>query len=262
MGLRFRRKFPSSLELRNVPQVTYRYFSEALQKHTQAEIILPNLSLTGPFHVMFLLHGLSDDQSIWMRRTSIERYVEGLPLIVVMPDGGRGWYTDAIEGYAYETAIGKELPKIIATTFATKGPWCISGLSMGGYGAAKLALKFPETFHSAVSHSGAMGMAHFLPDRDEAFKREVARIFGPDPVGGENDLHALVGKLRPSKMPLIRFDCGVDDFLIEFNRDFHRHLNELGIDHEYGEFPGEHDWAYWDEHVKEGIAFHRKNLHF
>lgn len=245
-----------------MPQATLRYFSEALQKHTQAEIILPNLSLDGPFHVMFLLHGLSDDQSIWMRRTSIERYVEGLPLIVVMPDGGRGWYTDAVEGYAYETAIATELPAIIAKTFPTKGPWCISGLSMGGYGAVKLALKHSETFHSAVSHSGAMGMAHFIPDRDEAFKREVARIFGPNPVGGDNDLHALVGKLRPSKMPLIRFDCGVDDFLIEFNRDFDRHLRELEVGHEYQEFPGDHNWAYWDEHVQEGISFHRKNLHF
>ena len=51
-----------------------------------------------PWSVFYLLHGLSDDHTIWMRRTSIERYVEGLPLVVVMPDGGRGWYTNAAVG--------------------------------------------------------------------------------------------------------------------------------------------------------------------
>lgn len=244
-----------------MPHVTYRYFSQALQKHTQVEILLPDPAMEGPFHVMFLLHGLSDDQTIWMRRTSIERYVDGLPLIVVMPDGGRGWYSDAVEGYAYETAIGKELPEVISRTFATKRPWAITGLSMGGYGALKLALRFPETFHSAVSHSGALHMAHYPPNRDDAFNQEVYRVFGPDAAGGANDLHALVGKLRPSKMPLIRFDCGVDDFLIESNRDFHRHMKELEIEHEYEEFPGEHNWAYWDTHVQSAIAFHRKHLH-
>ncbi len=216
----------------------------------------------GPFHVMFLLHGLSDDNTIWMRRTSIERYVDGLPLIVVMPDGGRGWYSDAVDGYAFETAIGVELPKYIARLFPTRDQWCISGLSMGGYGAFKLALKFPDIFHSTVSHSGALAMAHDLPIRDDAFNREVLRVFGENPIGGSNDLHALVGKLRPNKLPHMRFDCGVDDFLLEANRSFKVQLEKLGIDHEYQEFPGDHNWTYWDEHVQEGIAFHRRNLNF
>jgi len=245
-----------------MPHLTYRYFSHALVKQTQAEILLPDPSIEGPFHVMFLLHGLSDDQSIWMRRTSIERYVEGLPLIVVMPDGGRGWYTDAAEGYAYETAIGRELPELIEKTFPTVGPWCVTGLSMGGYGAFKLALRFPERFHSAVSHSGAMHCGHWPPRGDDAFVAEATRIFGPDSEGGSNDLYALVGKMRPSKMPFLRFDCGVDDFLIESNRAYHKHLEELEIKHEYEEFPGAHTWEYWDTHVREALEFHRKHLPF
>ena len=245
-----------------MPHLTYRYFSQALLKHTQAEILLPGPEIKGPFHVMFLLHGLSDDQTIWMRRTSIERYVEGLPLIVVMPDGGRGWYSDAVEGYAYETALGRELPELIEKTFATKGPWCITGLSMGGYGALKLALRIPERFHSAVSHSGALHSAHWPPKGDDGYVNEVRRIFGPNPEGGVNDLYALVGKLRPSKMPFIRIDCGVDDFLIESNRAYHAHLQELEIKHEYEEFPGAHTWEYWDTHVQEALEFHRNHLQF
>ena len=245
-----------------MPHVTYRFLSPALQKHTQAEILLPDPSLRSPFHVMFLLHGLSDDQSIWMRRTSIERYVDGLPLIVVMPDGGRGWYTDAEQGYAYLQAIGAELPNYIEKTFPTKGPWCVSGLSMGGYGALKIALRFPEKFRSAVSHSGALHMGHWPPNREDEFNREVGRIFGASPEGGPDDLYALSTGIEGRLMPKMRFDCGLDDFLLDANRDFHRHLSEHGIDHEYEEYPGSHEWGYWDRHVQEGLQFHRRNLDF
>src|SRR5579871_2790575 len=117
------------------------YFSPALQKQTAANILLPEgEEATGPFCVFYLLHGLSDDHTIWQRRTSIERYVAGLPLIVVMPDGGRGFYTDAQEGMAYETAIVHDLVNYVDRMFPTKaerGGRCIGGLSMGGYGAIK-----------------------------------------------------------------------------------------------------------------------------
>lgn len=209
---------------------------------------------------MFLLHGLSDDQTIWMRRTSIERYLDGIPLIVVMPDGGRGWYSDAKEGFAYLTALARELPEFIANTFNTRLPWCVSGLSMGGYGAFKFALTYPEFFHSAVSHSGALHLGHWPTNRDDAFNREVTRIVGESPQDGPDDLYSLVGRLKPSKMPKLRFDCGKDDFLIESNRGFAEHLKKLEVPHEYQEFPGDHNWEYWDEHVREGIDFHLANL--
>src|SRR5476651_1333968 len=100
-----------------MPFLELRYFSNALLKSTAANIILPSPDIKGPFHVMFLLHGLSDDYTIWSRRTSIERYVEGLPLIVVMPDGGRGWYTNALEGFAYEDDLLKDVIGLVDRTF-------------------------------------------------------------------------------------------------------------------------------------------------
>src|SRR5205823_3171080 len=139
-----------------------RYFSKALDKQTAANVILPEKH-TGPFAVFYLLHGLSDDHTTWVRRTSIERYVENLPLLVVMPDGGRGFYCDAVDGFAYETALVRDLVTFIDQTFPTRanrGGRCIGGLSMGGYGAIKIALRFPELFCSATSHSGAFGFAH------------------------------------------------------------------------------------------------------
>jgi len=252
-----------------MPFIDLRYFSNALQMHTAANIILPSPDVKGPYHVMFLLHGLSDDHSIWCRRTSIERYVDGLPLIVVMPNGGRGFYSDAIQGFAYETAIATELPAIIEGYFPTKLPWCVTGLSMGGYGAAKLALKHPGRFKSGHSHSGAVLFGH-LSFEDNRLRRELGpeieaefrRILGENPADGPNDLCFAADNLEPGDRPSLRIDCGTEDFLLEDNRDFHTHLTSIGFDHEYEEFPGSHEWGYWDLHVQEAIAFHRKTIGF
>ena len=80
---------------------TLHFHSPALVKACSMNVIVPESGVgEPPFPVCYLLHGLSDDHTSWARRTSIERYVANLPLIVVMPDGGRGFYTDAVEGPA------------------------------------------------------------------------------------------------------------------------------------------------------------------
>lgn len=227
--------------------------------HTSAQILLPNPRFVPPYPVMFLLHGLSDDDSVWMRRTSIENYAEDVPLIIVMPNGGRGFYLDAQQGFAFGTAIGVELPNLLRNYFPTRPGWAITGLSMGGYGAMKLGLSHPETFRSVVSHSGVLTFGHdpvYLERPDTA--GEWRRILGEQIVGGPADLFPLV--LASEPRPRLRFDCGVDDHLIEANRTFHRHLVEHGIEHEYEEFEGGHTWEYWDLHVQEAIAFHRESL--
>lgn len=240
------------------------YFSQALQKQTAAMVVLPeDPAIQPPYSVFYLLHGLSDDHTIWSRRTSIERYVEGLPLMVVMPDGGRGFYCDAVEGFAYDTAIARDLVGLIDRTFPTRAERagrCVGGLSMGGYGAVRMALAHPETFCSANSHSGALCFGHGDAVQDHPFAAEFARILGPSPEGGPNDLFALAAALPQADLPALRIDCGVDDFLIECNRAFHAHLEQIGVAHEYAEYPGEHTWAYWDQHIQEALAFHLRAL--
>jgi len=236
------------------------YFSEALGVQTSANVILPQGRGRGPFPVFYLLHGLSDDETMWMRRSSIERYVQDLPLIVVMPDGGRGFYCDAVEGFAYQTAIVKDLVDYIDTIFPTKADRsgrCIGGLSMGGYGAIKLELQYPEIFSSANSHSGAMGYGHTR----FADNLEFQRILGSNALsGGPNDLYRLAENISKKNLPHLLIDCGKEDSLIKENRAYHTHLKKLHVPHEYAEFHGIHDWAYWDIHIQEAIAFHSKNL--
>ncbi|MGP0069870.1 MAG: alpha/beta hydrolase [Isosphaeraceae bacterium] len=244
---------------------TIHYFSRSLRKASSFNVIFPeDPAVPRPWSAFYLLHGLSDDHTIWARRTSIERYVEGWPLVVVMPDGGRGWYTNAVEGDAYEDDLLKDIIGLVERTFPVKAERegrAIGGLSMGGYGAVKLGLKHPEVFASVNSHSGAVG---FLAESVKKYKEsspEFERIFGKSPAGGPEDPFAISQRTDHGRIPKIRLDCGTEDFLLGQNRAFHQHLDSLHFPHEYQEFPGGHDWAYWDNHVQEAIPFHARNLH-
>jgi len=236
----------------------FHYYSAALGKQTAAYVLLPETG-TPPYATLYLLHGLSDDYTIWQRRTSIERYVENLPLIVVMADGGRGFYADAVEGYAYGKAIGEELPARIEKTFPAKSERdgrALAGLSMGGYGAVRLALTYPDRFCAASSLSGAMAFGHKAVGWDDKpIPAEFQRILGADPVGGPNDLFALAKGLGKKKRPALRVDCGTEDFLFADNQAFHAYLKKIDYSHQYKEYPGAHTWAYWDEHIQDALPF-------
>jgi len=230
------------------------WFSDVLGKQTTTWVLLPD-KLPGPFAAFYMLHGLSDDHTIWMRRTRIESYVEGKPLIVVMPDGGRGFYTNHDQGPCWAEHIGVELPGMIEQTFpaiAKREGRFIGGLSMGGYGALRIGLGYPDRFASANSHSGALMFGSRRPDSPER-----ALMIGNEPAGTDHDLNALAKKAKAAgNLPRLRIDCGVDDFLIEDNRSLHRSFLKMKIPHEYEEFPGVHNWGYWDLHVREAIGFH------
>lgn len=236
-----------------------RYFSAALQKQTAAWILYPD-SGPAPFATLYLLHGLSDDHTIWLRRTALERYVAGLPLLVVMPDGGRGFYCDAREGSATATAIATELVDRIDAMFPTRRDPAgrfVAGLSMGGYGAFRLALSHPERFGAAASLSGAVAFGHSNLWHDGSpMPAEFRRVVGDDPAGGPDDLFALCDRRHADgTLPRLRFDCGVDDFLLDSNRALRKHLLAGAVPHEYEEFPGAHTWDYWDRHIQDALRF-------
>ena len=243
---------------------TINYFSKSLVKASSFNVVFPDdPAIPKPWAVFYLLHGLSDDHTIWMRRTSIERYVAGLPMVVVMPDGGRGWYTNGVDGYAHEDDLIKDIFPLIDRTFPVKAERsgrAIGGLSMGGYGAMKIGLKHHEMFASVNSHSGALGFLRIDPKEAKGLSPEFERIFGKSPKDGPEDPWAIVQKIDHGRIPAMRIDCGMGDFLLDQNRKFHAHLDSLHIPHEYQEYPGSHDWAYWDTHVQQAIVFHVKNL--
>jgi S-formylglutathione hydrolase FrmB len=242
-----------------------RWFSNHLGKSVSANVLVPDIG-TPPFPTLYLLHGLSDDHSSWLRRSRIESYASIYPLVVVMPDGFRGCYTDNFVGPPYGKYISQELIHFIQRTFPvkrTRVARAIGGLSMGGYGAIRIALASPGLFCSVHSHSGSFHMGHEPGPRPDApFSMwEWYQIFGDDPRSTHHDVYALAAHCKEhSTLPRIRMDCGRSDHLIEPNRDFHHFLSEIRVPHEYEEFTGAHTWEYWDEHIQEALAFHARSL--
>ena len=239
------------------------YYSHSLEHASTFYALLPDApEAERPWATYYLLHGLSDDHTTWMRRSPIERYTLGMPLAVIMPDGGRGWFTNAKDGDAYEDDLLKDVMGFVENNFPVKrerSARAIGGLSMGGYGAVKIALKYPELFASVNSHSGVLGL-HRHPFESKRLTREYTRIFGKSGKGTDEDPFTLAEKVDREKLPAMLIDCGDEDPFLLQNKSFHKHLEDLEIRHEYREHPGSHDWHYWDRHLREALEFHARNL--
>ena len=254
-----------------------RWSSDLLRRKVETFVYLPE-NHSPPFPTLYLLHGLSDDASVWPRFTNLEQEAEKTGLAIVMPDGQRSFYTDAETGPAWGRFIGEELIQRMEIFFPLKAHSSargIGGLSMGGYGALRAALTYPDTFVSAHSHSGALLRgSEPLPEAAEPDPENPAaaylipgdpgefhRVFGENPTGSSHDLIHLLRKGRQNQnLPKLWIDCGREDFLFRDNENFHRLLEKENIPHHYATYPGEHNWAYWQARLPETLRFHAEIL--
>lgn len=238
------------------------YNSEVLRMPVPMEVLLPQhvaggsrkVEDPGPYQTLYLLHGMGGDHTVWMRRTSIERYTGGLPLAVIMPAGHLGWYTDMVYGREYFTFITEELPTLCERMFPlsnAREDRFIAGLSMGGYGAMKAGLAAPDTFCAAASFSGAMDVMQVFDRIDEKL---AANVFGSREAvkGSVNDLFSGAERLARSdkQRPDLYMWCGTEDFLYDANVRFKEHVLKLGLPLTYEEGPGDHQWKYWDQCIQ------------
>lgn len=229
-----------------------------LPEEENGAIGIEGKQVAGKWKTLYLLHGMSDDHTIWQRRTSIERYATEKGIAVVMPSTQLGWYTDMNIGPKWYTYIAEELPKICRSFFpgmsSRREDTFVAGLSMGGYGALKLGLRAGDTFGWAASLSGAVDVAEIARTNMLADGSYWRDIFGPAEgvPGSFNDLFAAAKELKESGKPLTKLYmwCGTEDFLIAPNRRMRDHLNALGYDLTYEESPGDHQWKYWDEKIQ------------
>ncbi len=244
------------------------FFSETLALSVSAHVILPQIPAgKRRLHpTLFLLHGLSDDHTMWMRRTSIERYATERKLAVIMPAVGRSFYQDTAGGARYWTFLSEELPATMRRFFPLsekRADNFAAGLSMGGYGALRLALSHPDRFAAVASFSGALDYVRRLREAPKPHSRisraEWQFIAGqsPDAEGSPSDLFHLAKRAaaRRGSKPAVWLSCGTEDEIICDTRAFHSHLKKLGWTHHHETGPGGHDWAYWDTQIQRAIAW-------
>lgn len=231
-----------------------------LPQQTSSQIGMPGTVRTGDAPVLYLLHGLSDDATTWLRRTSVERYVSDLGLAVVMPQVGRSFYTDEEHGDRYLTFLSEELPELVRTFFRVserREDTFVAGLSMGGYGAMKWALRQPERFAAAASLSGALDVGRLVRERTaEEYLRLYDHVFGDRPVqGSDDDLLALLSRADVDALPPLFVGCGTEDELHPDNVRFIQAARAAGAQVSVDLGPGEHEWAYWDEQIQRVLAW-------
>ncbi|WP_114853229.1 alpha/beta hydrolase family protein [Brachybacterium sp. YJGR34] len=202
--------------------------------------------------VLYLLHGLSDDCTIWERRTSIERYAAQKGIAVVMPEVRRSFYSDEAVGEDYWTFLSEELPQLVTRTFhvsSTPEDTFVAGLSMGGFGAFKLALHHPDRFAAAASLSGAIDLTSMDIEWTGTLGR---RVWGGEEIAGSgDDLVGLLAAADAEQLPALFLDCGTEDQLLAQNRRFLDVAEEHGVEVTARFRPGAHEWGFWDEGIQD-----------
>lgn len=253
---------------------TLEIHSTAMDKTYKAAVVLPNsyAKSKANYPVVYLLHGAYGHFRDWLKSTPNKMLVHNLAdqynIIIVMPEGENfSFYLDSPvnKGSQFETHITKEVIQKIDKTYRTianKNGRVITGLSMGGHGALYLSTRHPELFAGAGSMSGAVDMGGIRNrDTPEKVNKLMEPVFGPEGASQEvYDSHAVIGmidKIKANNLELI-IDCGVDDFLIEPNRELHRRMVYAKVNHDYTERPGAHTWEYWENALPYHILFFDK----
>jgi putative tributyrin esterase len=246
--------------------------SAALGRTMKYRVLLPDgydASLRR-YPVLYLLHGLGGNYADWTMRSNLAEYTRALPLIVVMPDAGNAWYTNAADGSErMEDYVFTDLPADVVQKFRTVNSRygrAIAGLSMGGYGALKLAFKRPAAFAVVGAFSGAFevtrsGRLERLIGAAES--ERIARIFGPaeSQTRKDSDVFSLAAALKPAAAPYVYIDCGItDNELIGANREVVAALHKAGVAYEYHEVAGGHTWDYWDRQIRQFLPVLMKRM--
>ncbi len=236
------------------------YASKALEMNTSFQVFLPDEGALKDKKVVYLLHGLTDNCTGWTRYSSCERYARLLDVALVLPEVQRSFYIDGVYGLNYFTYVSQELPQVVHRMFGLsleKEKSYIMGLSMGGYGALKCALTYPERYAGCGSFSGVTDLVRYAASPAISLKpREFTALLGESHVvGPENDLFALAKKTAPEKLPPIYLSCGEQDAHYEANNAFAALLGELGAVYRYDHRTGDHTWDFWDQSIQDCFAY-------
>ncbi len=238
------------------------FFAQTLGIQTELYAVIPEaVTHSGPFPVIWLYHGMSGNHSSWVRSSAVERYAEQYGTAVVMPDAQRSYFTDIHAGGAYWRFISEEViekARIFLPLSHKREHNAAAGLSMGGFGAFKLALTRPELICAAGSFSGVLDIPARL-GMNRGDPEEFKRIFGPpeEVPGTISDLPFLASRTYdPASLPRLFQCCGSDDIYLENNRRFKQAADKAGIPVAYREDPGfDHQWEYWDLMLREFLPW-------
>ncbi len=238
--------------------------SRALGHRADVSVWMPRAESIGT--LLILLHGVYGSHWVWPQKGGVHRTAQRMldngeitSMVIAMPSDGLSRdgsaYLTWPQGGNVEQWIVEEVPaiaRLAAPALKLDAKIAIAGLSMGGYGALRLGAKYADRFSAISAHSAITRIADL-----ESFVEEPLSDYLQ--CAPREELDALYWMRRHrDRLPPLRFDCGVDDPLIAGNRALHAALQADGIPHEYTDFPGAHEWPYWQQHVAETLRFTSK----
>jgi len=236
-------------------------FSQSMQKKIANTVIIPDSynEQTNAYPVFYLLHGASGNYKDWITKVpEIKKYADTYNIIIICPDGHEtSWYIDSPidKTMRYETYICKELVSQVDkkyNTIKTNNGRAISGLSMGGHGALYLAFKHPDIYGASGSMSGGVNLEKF-PNNWKIAQRLGNYEEFPD-NWKNNSVVNMTDLVQGTSLKII-FDCGIDDFFYDVNKELHQKMLLHNIPHDYIERPGKHNWEYWENSIKYQLVF-------
>ena len=237
------------------------YVSNCLLRTVPVTVILPADKLTPDgvytkpkkYKTLYLLNGLWGCDIDWVTGTRIQRWAEERDLAVVMPAGENSFYVDRPGFHTdYGKFIGEELVEMPRRMFPLsdkREDTFIGGLSMGGFGAMRNGLKYYDTFSRIIALSPAL---HIFEGEAMPF----AAFFGkteadwPDLQNSDLNPRWLLDRIPQEKKPEIYLACGLDDGLLPSARLYRQLLTAADYKFRYTEDPGDHNWDYWDHHIR------------
>jgi len=229
------------------------------------------------YPVLYLLHGLGDDQTGWIQFGEVKKIADdsilngnATPMIIIMPDadtGVIGYFNIPSRNWMYEDFFFEELMPYVESKYRIKSNKrfrAISGLSMGGGGTITYALHRPDLFSAAAPLSAATGSL----DIDKSIQRlnSFGFKYNRDEVRSllkSNHPLELIDDIPLNKLNSVRWfiDCGDDDYLYEDNSLLHIAFSDRGINHEYRVRDGAHNWTYWRGSLPKVLEFVSQSFH-
>jgi S-formylglutathione hydrolase len=229
------------------------FFSRALQRDMQYRVFLPDNAEGRRLQVVYLLHGGGGTFRDWSNDSDVARFAAD-GWLLVMPQGDYSYYTNAAlrPKDRYEDYIVDDLAADVEHRFPVRNDRpgrAIAGVSMGGFGAVKLALRHPDKYVFAAALSAAID----VPRRRFTWRRlnqsrSYREIFGPDDseTRRAGDPFLLVASADPKTTPFLYLTCGRQEVLLAPNREFAALLDRHKFAHEFHDVPGGHDWKQWN----------------
>ena len=240
--------------------------SSVLGMDTGLTVVLPYdrpvENQSSPCKIVYLLHGLGENSTSWTRNSNVERYARAHGYALIIPEVQKSFYTDMVYGCDYFTYITDELPKLCLEMFnisSNSKDTYIAGLSMGGYGALKCALTYPEKYRGCASFS-ALTDIKFLKNqaKEVGMENEVIGLYGEDlNENPENNLKILADNVIKSakKCPNLYIACGQQDYLYDLNKNYIKYLASISFPFKFEEWQGEHNWDFWDTAIQKAFDF-------